>query len=235
MAQVVFITSNASGNGKTLTTAITAIAAHQFFQQRVLVLDTLNAASQLLHKLFPQTTTELAAGLTLLPTTVADLPAQIAAQRANYDYIFIDAPTAAGLANADNVVTLTAADAFALRTEQRLRRQIAPLPIHYVGTIQTAIFDQLDTVMPPKDIPTAELFNLPLANLGGFTDQYRRDGIDIDDEADEFAWAYFADLFNELTQRIAYVTAHGDLTDFTYTPKFVDDMGITAAGYGLTF
>ncbi|MBW4803480.1 hypothetical protein ACLUXD_10900 [Loigolactobacillus coryniformis subsp. coryniformis] len=233
MAKIIYFTSKARGTGKTLLTVMTAIAAYKFAQQKTLVVDTMadQTATRLLQKKIPALDT--ATGIDLLTTTITTFQQQVTQLQASYDYIFLDATTADGLALADQVILLTAADAFALRSAQRLQASITP--IKFSGIIQTAIFDRIDVIQPSKDIAPQDLFSLPLANLGGFTDEHRRSGIDIDDEDDEFAWAYFAEVFNELTERSAFITANGSLTGFTYTPKYVDDTGITAAGYALTF
>lgn len=232
MAKIICFISKARGTGKTLLTVMTAIAAYKFAQQKILVVDTMadQTATQLLQKKIPALAT--ATGLDLLTMTTTDFQQQAGQLQASYDFIFLDAPTADGLTLADQVILLTAADTFALRSAQRLQASITPTK--FSGIIQTAIFDRIDVVQPSKDIAPQNLFSLPLANLGGFTDEHRRSGIDIDDEDDEFAWAYFAEVFNELTERSAFIAANGSLSGFTYTPKYVDDTGITAVGYGLT-
>ncbi|MFL2029048.1 hypothetical protein [Loigolactobacillus zhaoyuanensis] len=232
MAKIIFFTSTSSETGKTLLTVMTAIVANKFNQQNVLLVDTLSpaAATELMHKKIP--VLETAPGIDLLTVTASEFQRQVAQLRASYDFIFLDANFANGLVSADHVITMAAADAFTIRSNQQLQAKLAPG--QFIGTIQTAIFESADIVQRTTDIAPQDLFSFPLVNLGGFADEHRRSGIDIDDEDDEFAWAYFADVFNELIERIAFITANSSLTGFTYTPKYIDDTGITAAGYGLT-
>ncbi len=169
--------------------------------------------------------------------------------KADFEYIFIDVPPSTDLkvdnamVAADYVIVVQETQQFSFEGSKRLIFEYLQILSDDFGEMITTqvigilpVLLQKRRALHQKIVEQTEeefgkdnVFNTIINNHARL-EYYPRLGIQFEDVHDKKMFALFADIFNELEQRIALYEATGDIKDFTYHHLYVNDNKLTAKG-----
>lgn len=169
--------------------------------------------------------------------------------KVDFDYIFIDVPPSTDLkvdnamVAADYVIVVQETQQFSFEGSQRLVYEyLQVLSDDFGDKITTQAIGILPVLLQKRRALHQKIVEQTIEQFGrdyvfntvinnhARLEYYPRIGIQFDDIHDKKMFALFADIFNELEQRIALYEATNDTKDFKYKHIFINDNKLTDKG-----